>query len=177
MTSSAKKSREDVTRQDYASKPSIDGVRFVDVVRHLDDAGEFSELGRFAGGRLEALPDFEIQQVNHSLMQPGTIKAWHLHYRQEDVWFVPPDERLLVGLFDVRKESRTEGVTMRLVLGDGQGRLLYIPRGVAHGAANPYPRAARILYFVNQKFDPKDPDEYRLPADAAGKDFWALRPG
>lgn len=166
-----------VSRQQYEAKPTLDGVRFVDLRRFLDDGGEFEELARVSAGRLDGLPDFEVRQVNHSLMQPGAVKAWHLHEHQEDVWFVPPDERVLVGLLDVRSGSKTEGLTMRFVLGDGLARLVYIPRGVAHGAANPYPRPARILYFVNQTFDPARPDELRLPSDAAGDDFWTLRPG
>ena len=177
MTEISKKFSKRVTVQDYGKKPTIDGVRLVDLKRHLDDAGEFSELGRLQAGSLDGLPGFEVKQVNHSLVQPGAVKAWHIHHHQDDVWFVPPDERLLVGLLDVRAGSATEGHTMRHVAGDGLARLLFIPRGVAHGAANPYPSAARIIYFVNRTFDAAKPDELRLPWDAAGADFWQLHRG
>jgi dTDP-4-dehydrorhamnose 3,5-epimerase len=166
-----------VTKQDYRPKTTIDGVKIVDLKRHLDDQGEFAELGRLQAGILESLSGFEVRQVNHSLLQPGAVKAWHLHENQDDVWFVPPDERLLVGLLDVRDGSKTVGATQRLILGDGNARLLFIPRGVAHGAANVSPRPARILYFVNRTFDAKNPDELRLPTDAAGAEFWTMSKG
>jgi len=43
---------------------------------------------------------------------------------------------MLVVLGDVRKGSASEGVTQRLVLGDGASRLVRIPPGVAHGVRN-----------------------------------------
>ncbi|MDE2839516.1 MAG: dTDP-4-dehydrorhamnose 3,5-epimerase family protein, partial [Chloroflexota bacterium] len=101
----------------------------------------------------------------------------HFHFNQEDVWFVPPSQALVVGLWDVREDSPTTGNTMRFVLGRGRSQLLYIPRGVAHGAANLGANDTFLFYFVNQQFDALDPDERRLPYDALGKDFWEIRPG
>jgi dTDP-4-dehydrorhamnose 3,5-epimerase len=91
------------------------------------------------------------------------------------VWFVPPNARLLVGLLDAR--AGKQGASMRMVLGDGRSQLLRIPRGVAHGVANPYPVPMPMVYFVDQVFDAQQPDEHRLPWDALGKDFWAVQPG
>ena len=88
------------------------------------------------------------------------MKAWHLHYNQEDVWFIPPDSKLVVGLVDCRKGSPTVHDTMRFVLGGGRARLLLIPRGVAHGVANMTSKVGRIIYYTNQHYNPKD--EYRL---------------
>jgi dTDP-4-dehydrorhamnose 3,5-epimerase len=96
---------------------------------------------------------------------------------QEDVWFVPPGDRLLVGLVDVREHSPTYQTSMRLVMGAGKARLLFIPRGVAHGAANLGSHPAGIIYFVNQAFDADRPDEHRLPHDLLGVDFWTIQPG
>ena len=36
---------------------------------------------------------------------------------------------------------------------------------------------ATIVYFVNQQFNPADPDERRLPWDILGADFWQMTPG
>lgn len=162
--------------QAYGAKPRIEGVQLVDLKRHVDDGGEFAELARLGpGAEVQGLPGFVVRQVNFSVLQPGAIKAWHLHKQQEDVWFVPPTSRLLVGLLDARKGEG--GASMRLVLGDGSAQLLFIPRGVAHGVANPYPQPQPMLYFVNQAFDAQHPDEHRLPWDVLGKDFWQLQPG
>ena len=118
--------------------------------------------------------DFTVRQINYSEIEPGTIKAYHLHARQTDVWYAPPSDRLLVILLDVREDSATKGTRMRLMLGNGVSRLLRIPPGVAHGAKNVALATGRLIYLVDQPFSP-DPalcDEGRLPWDFAGADVW-----
>jgi dTDP-4-dehydrorhamnose 3,5-epimerase-like enzyme len=166
------------TRQDYSPRPRIDGVVLRDLRRFVEDAGEFQELARLGpAGELPEFPGFHVRQVNYSVMEPGAVKAFHLHHTQEDVWFVPPQSKLVVGLLDCREGSPTKGVSMRLVLGDGRSQLLYIPRGVAHGAANVTTRPAVILYFVNQHFRAEDTDESRLPWNVLGDDFFTPAKG
>lgn len=170
-----------LSTQDYQSKRKIDGVKIVQLRRFKDDGGSFMEIARFADGSLldNGTPTpFSIAQINHSYISPGVIKAWHIHFKQEDVWFVPPRDKLLVGLFDTRKDSPTCGTEMRVVLGDGDGQILLIPRGVAHGCANVYEREMQLMYLVNQHFSAIDPDEHRLPWDAlVGKSFWEIQKG
>lgn len=170
--------RDTVFTQDYTKKPLIDGVRFIDLKYMVDDGGGFAELVRFAeDGSLEGLPEFTPRQTSYSQVLGGAIKAFHLHFNQEDVWFVPPTDRLLVGLVDARQDSPTYNTVMRFMLGGTKAQLLYIPRGVAHGCANTGNRPAHILYFVNQQFNLADPDERRLPWDQLGKEFWQVTQG
>ncbi len=122
--------------QDYGAAPEIEGVQVVELKRFTDDGGSFMELARLQQGIPASLPGFECRQVNYSEMDAGVIKAFHLHRRQTDVWFVPPGDKMLVVLLDVRAHSRTHGAQRRIVLGDGQTRLLRIPPGVAHGVKN-----------------------------------------
>jgi dTDP-4-dehydrorhamnose 3,5-epimerase len=165
-----------VTQQDYTPQGRIDGVEFVEIKNFASEDGAFCEMGRLDNkGNLEAIPDYKVEQISYSLMLPGSIKAWHLHFNQEDVWYVPPDDRLLVGLVDMRKFSETKEAKMRFVMGAGKSQLLYIPRGVAHGAANLGPKESRIIYFTNQKFSVEDTDERRLPWDTFGDDFWKYK--
>lgn len=160
--------------QRYEPAPRIEGVHLVELRRHHDDAGAFTELVRLAEGRAEGWPEFTVRQVNYSELEPGAIKAFHLHTRQTDVWFVPPSDRMLVVLVDVRRRSPTEGLRMRLVLGAGTSRLLRIPPGVAHGVRNLGASPGRIIYFVDVPFSPDPPgcDEGRLPWDFAGAEVW-----
>jgi dTDP-4-dehydrorhamnose 3,5-epimerase len=165
--------------QPYGPSPTIDGVQLVELKRYHDDGGSMTELGRLVSGHLEALPDFTVRQINYSVMEPGAIKAFHLHSRQTDVWYVPPSDRLLMVLLDVRNDSPTEGVRMRFMLGNGASRLLRIPPGVAHGVRNLGPSTGRIIYFVDVHFSP-DPslcEEGRLPWDYAGADVWEMTRG
>lgn len=167
-----------ISTQQYGGGRRIEGVQIIDLRLMTDDGGSFAELVRFdEAGNLEAIPSFKVRQSSYSLVLPGAIKAFHLHFNQEDVWFVPPTDRLLIGLVDARKSSPTCGATMRFVMGGGKAQLLYIPRGVGHGGANIGTQPATILYYVNQRFNLNDPDERRLPWDIAGTDFWQITPG
>ena len=160
--------------QDYAGAPPIEGVEVVDLRRFHDDGGSLTELGRLSGGLHAAFPGFEVKQVNYSEMEAGAIKAFHLHRSQTDVWFVPPGDKLLLVLVDVRAGSRSENVRRRLVLGDGVSRLVRIPPGVAHGVKNLAQTRGRIIYFVDTHFSPApaECDEGRLPWDFAGAEIW-----
>ena len=160
--------------QSYGASASIDGVHVVELRRHHDDGGSMTELARLTDGRPGALPGFEVRQVNYSEVAPGAIKAFHLHARQTDVWYVPPADRMLVVLLDVRQGSPTEGARGRLVLGDGTSRLLRIPPGVAHGVRNLGAATGRIVYFTDVHFSPEPStcDEGRLPWDFAGAEIW-----
>jgi dTDP-4-dehydrorhamnose 3,5-epimerase len=106
-------------KQDYSAKRRIEGVEIVELKRFNDDGGAMTELGRLDGGIHKQLPGFTVRQVNYSVLEPLAIKAFHLHTRQTDVWYVPPSDKLLLVLADVRQGSPTEGQVMRFVLGDG----------------------------------------------------------
>lgn len=168
----------DLSVQDYSKKTPIDGVQLINLNMFVDDGGCLAEVVRLDdNGNLAVLPNFKVKQSTFSQMLPGTIKAFHLHYNQEDVWFVIPTDRVLVGLFDARKDSPTYNQRMRFVLGAGRAQILYIPRGVAHGLANIWQKPSSMIYFVNQCFDADAPDEQRLPWDALGDDFWDIKKG
>ena len=170
--------RDQLSTQDYAGQPAISGVEFLPLRLFMEEGGDFLEMARLtSNGELDAKPGFKVSQMNWSRVLPGAIKAFHLHFNQEDVWYVPPTDRLLIGLLDARQESPTFRRCMRFTLGGGQTRLLYIPRGVAHGVANLGSDPAQVMYFVNQQFSAGEPDERRLPWDTCGADFWTIQPG
>jgi dTDP-4-dehydrorhamnose 3,5-epimerase len=167
-----------LTTQEYHPRTLIDGVRIMDLRLMQDDGGSFTEILRLDdAGNMLGIPEFKVRQSSYSLVLPGAIKAFHLHYNQEDVWFALPSDRLLIGMVDTRQDSPTCGASMRFVMGAGKAQLVYIPRGVAHGCANIGMQPAAIVYFVNQHFSLDDPDERRLPWDLLGADFWQMTPG
>ena len=176
LTPSAKRAFQ---TQSYGPVPSIEGVEIVELKRSSDDGGSMTELGRLTSGAPQAFRGFEVRQINYSEIEPGAIKAFHLHTRQTDVWYVPPSDKLLLVLADVRKGSPTEGQVMRFVLGDGNSRLVRIPPGVAHGCKNLRPATpSAILYFVDVQFSPgSDTDEGRLPWDHFGAQVWEVERG
>ncbi len=166
-------------KQDYAAQPAIEGVEFVQLRRFNDDGGAMTELGRLDEGLHADLPGFTVRQINYSVVEPLAIKAFHLHRRQTDVWYVPPSDKLLLVLADVRSGSPSEGVVKRYVLGDANSRLVRIPPGVAHGCKNLRPAApSAIVYFVDVQFSIDDQcDEGRLPWDHFGADVWEVERG
>ena len=165
--------KDKVYTQDYSKKEAIQGVKTISLNHYTDEEGDFGEVVRLnADGELEQVPGFRLAQINRTRLFPGSIKAWHLHSKQDEIWYLPPSKDLFVGLWDVRKNSPTNGTLTRLVLGGGKSELLFIPRGIAHGSANFSLVDANLFYLVNDKFNIKNPDELRIPWDAAGADFW-----
>jgi len=165
-------------RQDYGSSPKIDGVEIIEIRRRNDDGGAITELGRLSAGMHAQLAGFEVKQLNYSEIDPGAIKAFHMHGRQTDVWYVPPEDKLLLVLHDARTGSGSEGSTMRIVLGDGNSRLIRIPPGVAHGCRNLSDSRGRIIYMVDVQFSVGDDcDEGRLPWDYLGAEIWEVVKG
>ncbi len=155
----------------YEAQKQIDGVKFINLNYLPSEGGGFTEIFRPKTKNLD-LPNFDLQQISYSQIDPGTINAWHLHLKQDDLWFVPPSSKLFVGLHDLRKDSSTFKKTMRVVLGNHSARLLFIPRGVAHGYANLSPNQASLTYLMSNTFDIKNPDELRFSRDYLGKNFW-----
>lgn len=167
------KVRPQVYTQDYSPQKLIDGVKIVSVKPNISEEGNFVELLRLdVKGVVDQFPEFCVAQINRSTQFPGSVKAWHLHFAQDEIWYVPPESHLVAGLWDVRKGSPTRGATMKIVVGGSTNRLLYIPHGVAHGSINHSQNLGIIIYFVNKQFNLKNPDEHRIPWDAQGRDFW-----
>jgi dTDP-4-dehydrorhamnose 3,5-epimerase len=170
------KLKPEVFVQDYLKKKVIEGVKVVEVKKFFGEDGTFEELTRInEQGVLEGFPDFKVKQINRSRILPGSVKAWHLHFKQEDVWYVPAEDHMILGLWDLRNDSDTKDVKMRIVMGAGSVKLVLVPRGVAHGVVNVTKKPGTILYFVNEQFDFSDPDEKRLKWDTAGADFWEVK--
>ncbi len=170
------KVQKDIYVQDYSPKEIIEGVKILEVKNFVSEDGDFSELLRIGeDGSVEGFPDFKPVQVNRTKMHPAAVKAWHLHYKQDEIWSVLSSGQILLGLYDIRKNSKTKGLTMRIVAGGGKTQLIFIPRGVTHGALVLGKKPANIIYFMNQKFDINNPDEQRLKWDILGKDFWEAR--
>src|SRR4030042_2780080 len=169
---------EALTWESYEKKPQIDGIKREKVKCHLAEDGSFSELVRLTKDgllELEEILPFRLRQINYSEAIKGTTKAWHLHFEQDEIWYIAQG-RLIVGLMDLREDSPTKGLVMRLILSANQPELLYIPRGVAHGLANRSEETVKMFYLVNNQYDGSD--EGRLPpGTVVGQDFWEIQKG
>jgi dTDP-4-dehydrorhamnose 3,5-epimerase len=107
----------------------IEGVVLKELVTHTDERGYFREIIRVTDDFFQE----GFGQLSVSRMYQGVIKAWHIHKKQIDWWYVGSGV-LKVVLADRRKESKTFGQIMELLMGDNQkSAVLRIPPGVAHG--------------------------------------------
>ncbi|HEV2952960.1 MAG TPA: dTDP-4-dehydrorhamnose 3,5-epimerase family protein [Candidatus Dormibacteraeota bacterium] len=128
--------------------PTIAGVEIKPLVTHTDERGFFREIIRetdeFFG---------HFGQWSHSLMFPGTAKAWHHHKQQTDWWYCIGT--LKVALYDLRQDSPSSGTLMEFLMGERHGSVcVKIPPGVAHGC-----RAlelTHLLYVTSSVYDPSD---------------------
>lgn len=160
--------------QDYSKKDTIEEVKTIPLHNHVNEDGDFCELMCFNDqGELEDLSFFKPAQINRTKLHPRVLKAWHVHFKQDEIWYVAPSSYLFVGLWDIRKQSATKGKILRMVLGGGKSELLVIPRGVAHGVYNISENPVDLFYVVNQRFDREHPDEHRLSWDALSQEFWS----
>ena len=148
----------------------IEGVVVKDLVTHPDDRGFFREVIRVTDNFFQE----GFGQLSHSLMYPGVAKAWHIHQRQVDWWYVATGV-LKVALYDTREDSPTHGETAEILMGDGQpAKALRVPPGVAHGC-KAIASTVNLFYVTSRVYDPYD--ERRIPHDdpAIGYD-WASGP-
>ena len=134
----------------------IEGVRLIPLTAHPDDRGFVAEMFRrsWLPGKDEML------QANLSRSHPNVLRGLHFHRRQADYWTVMSGTAL-VGLYDLRTGSPTEGKKAEVELAADALRCLYIPRGVAHGFYTPV--GILLQYLVDQYYTGED--EYGVAWD------------
>ncbi len=142
----------------------IAGVRALPFPIYPDDRGYFLEVQRMGRGLAADFPA-ETTQISAALNYPGTVKAFHYHLRQTDLW-TPARGMMQVALADLRLGSPTFGKRNTLYVGQLRPWQLLIPPGVAHGYKVIGAEEALLVYLTNRFYNPQD--EGRLPYDDPG---------
>lgn len=132
----------------------IDGVRVRPYDLWPDDRGYFLEVIRMRQGLAQDFPP-ETTQVSAALSYPGTIKAFHFHRHQTDLW-VPASGMFQVTLVDLRPDSPTFGVKNTLYAGVLKPWQILIPPGVGHGYKVIGENPAILVYVTNRLYNPQD---------------------
>jgi len=130
----------------------IEGLLRIELVRHEDERGWFSELARTS-----ALPK-PFRQANLSYSRKGVIRGLHFHERGQDDVFV-----CLAGMVRVVVLDRSTGETFTEDIGEDNPVAVYVPGIHAHG----YEALADSLftYLVTEEYDAARPDEHGIPWD------------
>ena len=135
-----------------ATPLGLEGLLLIELKIWRDERGFFIERFRSAAFEALGLPTAFVQD-NHSRSMPGVLRG--LHYQ--------PGQGKLVGAVrgrvwdvavDIRPTSKTFGQHAACELNDENGRLLWIPKGFAHGFCVLGDEPADILYKVDAPYDP-----------------------
>ena len=136
------------------SRDRIDGVEVRAYDLWPDDRGYFLEVVRIRQGLATEFPT-ETTQVSAALSYPDTIKAFHFHQYQTDLW-VPTQGMFQVALVDMRPGSPTYGVKNTLYAGSLKPWQIRIPPGVGHGYKVIGEGPGLLVYVTDRLYNPKD---------------------
>ncbi|MFA6524986.1 MAG: dTDP-4-dehydrorhamnose 3,5-epimerase family protein [Patescibacteria group bacterium] len=101
-------------------------------------------------------------QTTFTVAYKGTIKAFHYHEKQDDLWFVATGKAMIV-LYDLRESSPTFGETQVISAGTDDYKLVVIPIGVAHGYKVLSDEPVLLFYHTTESYNANNPDEKRMP--------------
>jgi len=131
------------------------------------EPGIFIEVLRQSDGLLS-----NFAQSNFSVAHKDTIKAFHWHKKQDDLWFIASGQAAIV-LYDQRQDSPTHGETQVVYAGTDDYKLVLIPIGVIHGYKVLSDEPCLLFYHVTQEYDRESPDEERIdPLDKTVNFDW-----
>jgi len=134
----------------------LPGVKIIELKRHIDERGSFTELMRKDWKDL--LGEDEIVQVNLSISYPGIIRAWHKHERGQVDYFLVIKGALKICAFDEETEELNE-----IVSSEEKLQIVRIPGKYWHGTKTVSSYPSMLIYFTNRLYDYKNPDELRRP--------------
>ena len=150
----------------------IAGVRIHPYPLFPDDRGYFLEVLRVGEGLPAGFP-VASTQVSAALSYPGTIKAFHYHRHQTDLW-VPAQGMFQIALVDLRVDAATYGQRNTIYAGQLRHWQVLIPPGVAHGYKIIGEQAAMLVYVTDRHYNPAD--EGRIAHSHAGLNYdWELQ--
>lgn len=123
--------------------------------RFADERGFFIEIMR---SDWKHVFQDEVCQANMSISYPGVVRAWHKHDRGQIDRFLVIKGALKICAYDDATRELDE------VVSAGENpHILRVPGNYWHGFKVVGNEPATLVYFVNNLYDYKDPDEIRRP--------------
>ncbi|OGE76342.1 MAG: spore coat protein [Candidatus Doudnabacteria bacterium RIFCSPHIGHO2_02_FULL_48_21] len=146
----------------------IEGVKIKNLTVH-QDIPDVEQANVKPGFLMEVLRADEgifkkFGQSTMTVAHKGTIKGFHYHEIQDDMWFVAAGKALVV-LHDLRLGSPTYKQTQTLYSGTDDYKLVVIPTGVAHGCKVLSDEPVIMFYHTTEPYNAANPDEKRIPYD------------
>lgn len=143
---------------------SLKGLKVILPKVHKDPRGFF-----FESFRKDALKEHGITcdfvQDNHSFSRKNTIRG--MHFCDQDKLVRVGSGRIYDVAVDIREGSPTFGCWQGVYLDDDENKMLFIPKGFAHGFAV-LSDEAHVLYKVSQYYDVKTERGFRYDDPEVG---------
>lgn len=146
----------------------IKGVQVKPLRQIFDERGKVMHMLKVGD------PEFQqFGEIYFSCVNPGAIKAWHIH-KEMTLNYAVPHGHIKFVLYDNRPESPTHGEIQELFLGPDNYCLVTVPPMVWNGFKG---MGAEVTIVANCATIPHSPDEIdrRDPFDSSIPYDWALK--
>lgn len=141
----------------------LDGIKVLDVKKNPDERGFFAEAARKDWSYL--FGEEWISQANLSYSYPGMIRGWHRHARGQVDYFMVLQGAMKIVAYDADKDSKSFSKLVEVIASEERLQIVRIPGHYFHGTKTIGDKPSLTMYFVNNLYDYKNPDEERLPWD------------
>lgn len=128
----------------------IEGVIMTPLKQIVDDRGKVMHMLRSDAQHFE-----KFGEIYFSCVNPGAVKAWHIH-KKMTLNYAVPHGRIKLVLYDDRPKSRTNGEIQEIVMSPEAYQLVTIPPQVWNGFTGLGPDMAIV---ANCATIPHNPDE------------------
>ena len=148
----------------------IDGVRITPLRQIPDERGKIMHMLRCDADHFVG-----FGEIYFSCVEPGAIKAWHIHSKMTLNYAVPVGKIKFV-LYDDRAGSPTHGQIQEIFLGPDNYQLVTVPPLVWNGFKGLGASTALVANCASIAHDPEEIDRMD-PFDASVPYDWAIKHG
>lgn len=148
----------------------IDGVKIVPLRQIMDERGKVMHMLRN-----DALHFQSFGEIYFSTVNPGAIKAWHIHSIMTLNYAVPIGSIKFV-LYDDREASPTRGEVQEIFLGPESYNLVVVPPLVWNGFKGFGTKPALVANCASVGHDPGEIDR-KSPFDSSIPYNWDIKHG
>ena len=148
----------------------IEGVQIIPLRQIVDERGKVMHMLRCNDRHFA-----KFGEIYFSVVNPGAIKAWHLHKVMTLNYAVPMGQIKFV-LYDAREESPTKGKIQEIFLGPDNYNLVVVPPGIWNGFKGISMQPALVANCASIAHDAGE-IERMSPVDPSIPYDWAIRHG
>jgi dTDP-4-dehydrorhamnose 3,5-epimerase len=145
--------------QTQVQRFELEGVQITDIKINPDERGFFTEAAR--KDWIDLFGEQWISQANLSRSYPGIIRAWHRHANGQIDYFMVLQGAMKIVAYDDEKNSKTYQKMVEIVASEDKLQIVRIPGHYWHGTKTVGNKPSLTMYFVNNLYDYKKPDEQR----------------